>query len=391
MASGVSSPSKNNNNHHLWDPYAVLNVHPDDPDCTCVGTAFSTQSRCKWPFYTEQFDPDRRTTAAGFLESMARVHPAEITRDALISLARCTLCRDWHQRQAGAVGAEWKAKIDRFLREGSGASGGSVTQLRYGSDGGKQLLRNGFGWDKGASEQGVEEMRQRLEEVTGELRASQSRCCGLEGRSAEAELLKRQLEERNARFEKDKAASWKEIGVLSESKARLERELVGLKTEVDQKARTSKGEADGLRRQLQDSKDESSQEIQRLRQELEARDKTLDERARTDGEEANGLRQQLQDSNDRSSRNIQRLRQELKDLSLNYTESKDENTKLNSRLQEQDRHAEHLIKQTNEANQDLAKRDQHIDQLVEQKEEMQQELAEREVGGPRNVKSGGSS
>lgn len=101
------------------DPYKVLDVYPNAPNFTCVGVAKSRGSRCRWSFNSELFDTSQRATAVRCLESMSKMHPSKITLTALALLARSTLCRDFHQRQAAAKVAEWKAKIKNYLHKPS--------------------------------------------------------------------------------------------------------------------------------------------------------------------------------------------------------------------------------------------------------------------------------
>ncbi len=99
----------------LWDPYSVLDVNPSDPRCTCVGMAYSTGRRCRWPINGENFSAYQRSSATETLKSMSNVPPSKITQEALFSLAQNTLCRDFHQTQADAISRKWKAEIADYF------------------------------------------------------------------------------------------------------------------------------------------------------------------------------------------------------------------------------------------------------------------------------------
>ena len=100
----------------LWDPSRVLDVNPNDPHFTCVGLTLSTGSRCRFTFYSERFKSDQGPTAIKILESMSKMHPSEISRAALYSLAQSTLC-EFHLRQADDWSTKWNAEIEDYLNK----------------------------------------------------------------------------------------------------------------------------------------------------------------------------------------------------------------------------------------------------------------------------------
>lgn len=248
---------------NLWDSFRVLGVYPNAPGFTCVGVAKSTGSRCRWSFNSEQFNPSQRATAVECLESMSEVHPSMITLAALSLLAQNTLCRDFHQRQAGTKITEWKAKIEQYLHEHSERRPvvRPVRQLQYERDDMKQL-QNSIAQDDHVSEQELKATHQALDRVKAELEELQARCSKLtaqnnrqreDDRAAnsrdaallrkqltealnqqyteEVDNLKRQLEGRNANFKKEIAASSKEARGLKDSKAQLVKQLDVVKQE----------------------------------------------------------------------------------------------------------------------------------------------------------------
>ena len=142
---GMASSSLNKK---IWNPYRVLDVYPNDPNFTCVGLSKTTQLRCRWSLYSEQFNRDN---AVKCLESMSEMHPSEITSAALYSLAQATLCRDFHQRQADVINTNYRAKLDGFLQKHS--------QLPAAKDGDE-------------SEHGIRETLRALESVKNDFKAS---------------------------------------------------------------------------------------------------------------------------------------------------------------------------------------------------------------------------
>ena len=244
---------------NLWDPSRVLDVYPNAPGFTCVGVAKSTGSRCRWSFNSEQFSTSQRATAVECLESMSEVHPSRITLAALSLLAQNTLCRDFHQWQAGTKITEWKAKIEHYLHNYSERLPvvRPVRQLQYERDDMKQL-QNSIAKDDHISEQELKATHQALDRVKAELEKSQARCSELteqnnkldrqrEGDQAansrdvallrqqyteEVENLKRQLEGRNANFKREIAASSNQARGLKDSNAQLVKQLDVVKQDL---------------------------------------------------------------------------------------------------------------------------------------------------------------
>lgn len=370
----------------LWDVSSVLDIYPADPNCTCVGLASTTGSRCRWPLDSEQFHPSQRFTAAKRLESMSELHPSAITSAALSSLAQDTLCRDFHRKQAGARVTEWKAKIENYLREHSERLevASAVRQLQCDLDDTKKL-QNGIAEERDASKREVEETRQAWESVSAELKALDQR------NTKEVENVKEQLEGGKAKFERDIAASSQELRGLKESKTRLDKmttantlDIGSLKANVryrdktlDERARRSEEEVEDLRRQLA----ASSGEVAMLK-EAKA---SSEEKAKLSEKDAESLRQELHKSNTRhealeakSSEDSKRLGEQLEALEQKYAESKDEDTARISQLQEQDRKIEQLEEQMGMVKQELAERDRHVEQLVQQMEGVEQESTQRD-------------
>lgn len=262
----------------LWDPCSVLDVYPNDPNSTCVGLAISTRRRCKWSFKSEQFDPSQRATAVERLESIAKLHPSKITSAALYSLARNTLCRDFHQGQADAKSTEWKAKIQDYLQAHSErlALVSAIGQLQCELHDTKQL-QNGIAKERDVSKQEVKETRQALE-------TSQTRCSVLTEKLSKRDRQREEDQAANSRdvarlrqqltefrtnmkaLDQQLAASSREVAILKEAKASYE-----------EKAKLSDKEAEGLRRELHESKAcsealqaKSSPDSKRLTRQLEA-------------------------------------------------------------------------------------------------------------------------
>lgn len=261
----------------LWDPAIVLGVDPEDPECRCVGLAVSTKQRCRWPLYeTNQFHPSQREAAIQRLESMSEMHPSNVDRAALIALAQNTMCREWHRKYAYDQSTKWIVKIQTYLDKHSQGPAGSrpLTQLQ-----------NGFANDAHASERELQAARRALERVKAELDESENRCSGLiekngrldRQREEEVERLRRQLAVekiesgkqlagRNANFEKNVAASSREMDRL---RARV-RELEALNRKYDD----SRGEDTARVSRLQ----EQSRKVELLTRQVEVVSRELEQR-----------------------------------------------------------------------------------------------------------------
>ena len=155
-----------NQSRDLWDPRSVLDVDPMDPDCQCVGEASTTGRRCRWDFRSEQFNASQKAAAAKQLNSMAQTHPSEVTSAALESLARNTLCRDWHKGQAYATSRRWKAALETYARQHGERI--DVRQLQFELDEGEQL-RGSIARERDAAEQEAKATRQALEKMQFDL------------------------------------------------------------------------------------------------------------------------------------------------------------------------------------------------------------------------------
>ena len=393
----------------VWDPYRVLDVAPNSPYSSCVGVASSTGRRCRWSFHSEQFSAEQRAAADNQLQSMLRMHPLDITQADLYALARNTLCRDFHQRQAGSVESDWRARIQRFMREQGELLDvmGAVTQLesdlRKERDASEQKI-NETRWALDASQNCCSQLTEKNKELEGDQAASlrdlglltrqlaelQAGAENWDGLNDKVERLEKQMGESHAESEKNVAASSKEIKELRESKARLDgmtmtntQEIASLKKKIrnrdlalDERAKRSEEEAEDLRQQLA----ASSREIAIL-QEAKAK---FEEKASLSESEAESMRQGLQESMARheaseakSSEDSKRLGEQIEALEQKYTESKGEHTAQTSPLQEQDRKIERLVKQVDVVQQELTKRDRHFEQLAKHMDIMKQDSAER--------------
>ena len=326
---GSISPSRD-----LWDPRSVLNVDPMDPGCQCVGEASSTGRRCRWDFRSEQFNGSQLAAAAKQLNSMAETHPSKVTSAALESLARNTLCRDWHRGQAYAKSQKWKAAIDTYSRQHGEqlTLANAVRQLQLDLDDGKQL-RSSIIKERDAAEQEVKTTRQALEtsqarcaelmakidrsesqrkedQVTRQaLETSQARCAelmekidrsdsqrnqALETSQARCAELMEKIDRSDSQRKEDQAANSRGVAKLRQQLTELrtnvktldqqlaasDREVAVLKeAKAVEEGKTELGqrEAEGLRRELRESKAryealqaESSRETRRLGELLEA-------------------------------------------------------------------------------------------------------------------------
>lgn len=371
---------------HVWDPYRVLDVDPNDSNSTCVGLAKTTGYRCRWHFDSEQFNASQRDNAVNRLESMSERHPSEVTQAELYSLARNTLCRDFHQYQADAKSTEWKAKIEDYLRRHieSQTVAGPTTQLHNGFDGAKKLP-NGIAKDRDASEQEVKATRETLEQMTAKINESQTLCSEL---MQVNKKLDKQREDDRAANSRDVAQLWRELTdfqtkakVLVEHDIRereiLKRRLEGMSANLENDIASSKA-IQGLRdskSRLEKATTASILETGNLKAEVRNVTKKLDEKAATNEEEADSLREQFRDG----SQEVQRLRQELEVLNRKFTESQDENTARQFRLQEQERKVERLEQQMAKVKEDEMRRDENVEQLTEQMNKVKEDLTRRDA------------
>lgn len=371
---------------HVWDPYRVLDVDPNDSNSTCVGLAKTTGYRCRWHFYSEQFNASQRANAVNRLESMSEMHPSEVTQAELYSLAQNTLCRDFHQYQADAKSTEWKAKIEDYLRRHieSQTVAGPTTQLHNGFDGAKKLP-NGIAKDRDASEQEVKATRETLEQMTAKINESQTLCSEL---MQVNKKLDKQRQDDRAANSRDVAQLWRELTdfqtkakVLVEHDIQerevLKRRLEGMSANLENDIASSKA-IQGLRdskARLEKATTASILETSNLKAEVRNVNKKLDEKAATNEEEADGLREQFRDG----SQEVQRLRQELEVLNQKFTESQGENTARQFRLQEQERKVERLEQQMMKVKEDSMRRDECVEQLTEQMNKVKEDLTRRDA------------
>ena len=337
------------------------------------------------------------------------MHPSDITQADLYALARNTLCRDFHQRQAGSVVSDWRARIQYYVSEHGELLDvvAAVRQLqsdvRKELDASRQEIKE-TRWALDASQNCCSELAEKNTKLEGDQAASlrdlallrrqltelQTRAETRDEPNYKVERLEKQVEESHAKFERNVAASSKEIKGLKESKARLDGmmttstlEIASLKAKIrdrdlalDERAKRSEEEVEDLRQQLA----ASSRELAIL-QEAKAK---FEEKASLNDKEAESMRQGLEESKSRheaseakSSEDSKRLGEQIEALEQKYTEIKDENTAQTLPLQEQDRKIERLVKQVDVVQQELTKRDRHFEQLAKHMDVMKQDSAER--------------
>ena len=396
-------------NRNAWNPYRVLDLDLHGPNASCVGTASSTRRRCRWSFDSEQFSNLQNEAAHNQLTSMSRMHPSDITQTELYALAQNTLCRDFHQRQASSVVSDWRARIAYYVSEHGEMLDvvAAVRQLqsdvRKELDASRQEITE-TRWALDASQNCCSELTEKNKKLEGDQAASlrdlallkrqltelQTRAETRDEPNNKVERLEKQVGESHAKFERNVAASSKEIKGLKESKARLDSmmttstlEIASLKAKIrdrdlalDERAKRSEEEAEYLRQQLA----ASSREIAIL-QEAKAK---FEEKASLNEKEAESMRQGLEESKARheaseakSSDESKRLGEQIEALEQKYREIEDENTAQTLPLQEQDRKIERLGKQVDVVQQELTKRDRHFEQLAKHMDVMKQDSAER--------------
>ena len=290
----------------LWDPRSVLDVDPMDPNCQCVGEASSTGRRCRWDFRSEQFNASQKAAAAKQLSSMAQTHPSEVTSAALESLARNTLCMDWHKGQAYATSRRWKAALETYARQHSERI--DVRQLQFELDEGEQL-RGSIARERDAAEQEVKVMRQALEKLQFDLD---------DGKQLHSSIAR----ERDTAEQEAKATrqALEEVQSEIDDGKQLHSSIVRERDAAEQEAKVTRQALEKVQSELDDSKqvrgsiagerDASEQEVKATRQALEtsqARCVELMEKI----DRSDSQRKEEQATN---SRGVARLRQQLTEL-----------------------------------------------------------------------------
>jgi len=87
-----------------WDPWNLLDIYPEDGEFSCIGVGLSG-SRCGWQFWHDW------TAAEADLELMSTMHPSQISKDILTTLAKHSLCAKNHQYQARFIVEDWRIRI----------------------------------------------------------------------------------------------------------------------------------------------------------------------------------------------------------------------------------------------------------------------------------------
>ena len=271
----------------LWDPRSVLEVDPMDPYCKCAAVVKDKGRRCNYDWKSDEFNASEKAAAVKQLNAMAETHPSEVTSAALESLAANTLCRHYHRHRAYSQSREWKAVIESYVRQHGErlTSAIAARQPQFDLDDVKQL-RSSIARERDAAEQEIKATRQALE-------TSQARCAELMEKIDRSDSQRKEEQETNSRgvarlrqqltelrtsvktLDQQLAASDREIAILKEAKAVEEG-----------KTKLGEREAEGLRRELRESK----ARYEALQAERSRETRRLGER------EAESLRQELRES-----------------------------------------------------------------------------------------------
>lgn len=99
-----------------WNPRAVLDIYPDGPGFTCVGTT-KKGLRCK----QSMISGADRSEASQILNTITLFHPTSRTvRENLEDLAYLTLCPRWHRKpgycQVAGMVQKWQSMIEAHCR-----------------------------------------------------------------------------------------------------------------------------------------------------------------------------------------------------------------------------------------------------------------------------------
>ncbi|KAL8829318.1 MAG: hypothetical protein Q9170_006223 [Blastenia crenularia] len=97
-----------------WNPYKVLDIHPESTDFFCVGRAVSRgNARCRM-----RIDSEDIHDACIILDKLATEGPEDSNlKSRLQTLARLTLCKDWHQNQIRQTVQFWTDVVKDWLDE----------------------------------------------------------------------------------------------------------------------------------------------------------------------------------------------------------------------------------------------------------------------------------
>ena len=406
----------------LWDPCRILDVHLDAPSFQCFAIAARTDARCRWTSDSERFSASQHVAALKSLLAMSEKHPAGITRAALHALAQSTMC-ELHQRQAADKSSEWKARIDRYVREHGELleRDAEIERLRRQLEGSKANLEESCSeiaslkaeaWEADkriderakASEEEAKDLRQQLDassrEVADLLKAKMLSDYGAELSEVSMESMRQELRASNARHEaleatiKDserKVEEGKDLRQQLDASSREVADLLGAKTSSDEKARLSEVEVESMRQELRASNarhEALEAKIKDSKRKLEA----LSQRYSASKNERMELQEHMEEVKQDLAKRDQHIEQlvEQKEGAERTSVERDQNVKqlveqkdgMKQGLVERDQHIKQLEEQKEGVRQELAKRDQHIEQLVEQVKELKQEVAEREVCEP---------
>ena len=279
----------------LWDPYKVLNVHPEDYGFTCVGVAPTRgYARCGWRI------PEVCEAACDRLDAMATCEPSEIKREVLALLARQCLCTEWHQNQATKIVRDWQDKIDAYVRECKKAAPPEEKNDHL-----KLALQESLEGEKRLGQRVLEQ-----EIKFHDVKAANS-------------SLQQQLKGVEANFKKIKSSNAQEIDKLKEqlqeSNMRLEEatvtKVVRLR-EIDK----LKGKLEDRNNLLEETRTRTSSEIDKLKKRIEEGDKALQEQQKKSSEEIASLQQEVKEGDDKlktlktaSSKEKEQLVQEVKE------------------------------------------------------------------------------
>ena len=299
-----------------WDPYKVLNLHPDEHGYTCVGkTKKRGNPRCGLAVAVAT-----REKACSILDAMGEIHPSQITQKSLVAVASYTLCKRYHSKDDDQVldkVDEWQNKIEDYLDQcdkpqaESADLVGEVQQLRKELEEAKQQIQSNSAIKH--LQQQFKTTRKNLDDTTQELdratahniklaqqflklqtqiddanrtamelrehiTARDERIKDVKAESAEVVGdLEGQLAEKNSTIkalEETNLASHKEIEALQQQSAEEIGDLEGQLAEKDSTIRAleetnqeSNSEIDILRRYFEERNTESNAKVSDLQQE----------------------------------------------------------------------------------------------------------------------------
>lgn len=292
----------------LWDPWEVLGLYPKGPYYSCVGVS-KAGFRCGWEFWGRQWDASQAD-----LELMSTMHPWQISRDMLNTLARHSLCVDNHQYQASNKVNEWSALIAEHLKRANEQLARADERRIVKSETEEPRMQTSNPSELASLRGQVVESRSTIQALRECEKAKSSTISLLSDRLAASDLIISMMKG-TATTNTQRIEELKEQCVAESDRTRAKHELYQEYKDSNTSLRTER-----------DAKEE---DVNRLKQDLWNLEADLEENQRAQrskGKEAENLRQQLNASNalieelQASTKDARSLQRKIEDINTSLTE-----------------------------------------------------------------------